>query len=72
MNNKLVVKPQTIIASSETKEKDILDYYGIPALLDRVVEKDKKNLKQGKRYLILQAKLQVQTHQILGLKEGKK
>ena len=43
MNNKLVVKPRTAIASSEAKEKDILDYYGIPALLDRAVEKEKKD-----------------------------
>jgi hypothetical protein len=44
MNNKLVVKSQTVIASSETKEKDILDYYyDIPAILDRFVEEEKKD-----------------------------
>lgn len=44
MNNTLVVNSKTVIASSEAKEKDILDYYGIPAILDRFVEKDKKDV----------------------------
>ena len=42
MSDKLVVKPQTVIAPSK-KEKDILDYYHIPAMLDRVMEKEKKD-----------------------------
>lgn len=44
MNNTLVVNSKTVIASTEAKEKDILDYYGIPAILDRFLEKDKKDV----------------------------
>jgi len=43
MDNKLVVKTHTEVAASEKIEKDILDYYNIPELLDKIVEKEKSN-----------------------------
>ena len=43
MANELIVKPKTIVGT-QTKKKDVLSFYGVPEMLDEIVEKEKITL----------------------------
>ena len=43
MDNKLIVRPKTEVAA-QAEKKDILAIYGVPETLDKVVEKEKRDL----------------------------
>lgn len=43
MRNELIVKPKTEVALN-SKKKDILSYYGVPEMLDKIVLKEKQNI----------------------------
>ena len=43
MANELIVKPKTIVGT-QAKKKDILSFYGVPEMLDEIVEKEKITL----------------------------